>query len=247
MKDKSWIIIFIMGIALTISLVYSIIVSQKAKNSQSSHTVTTTSIIEMTATTATIKNTLTGTGKTEYKRLVEENKSQENTTENQEIQNTSEQNVEDNDNQDNRVFQIVLSINQEDLSKVRKEQKVEVSIKKEDQILNYLGKVKLINQKTNGQSIITVVIENVDEKLEEGVEAICTLIVEEATDVVALPIEAIQKRDDKTFVELVQEDGSTKELEIETGISDDYYVEITEGLTVGDRVQIVKSTTTVTN
>ena len=34
---------------------------------------------------------------------------------------------------------------------------------------------------------------------------------------------------------------------IKTGISDDYYVEIKEGLNVGDRVQIVKSSTTVVN
>ena len=64
MKNKSWIIILIMGIALTISLGYSIFVSKKANDVQS--TVTTTSIIEMTATTATIKNTLTGTGEIEY-------------------------------------------------------------------------------------------------------------------------------------------------------------------------------------
>ena len=59
MKNKSWIIILIMGIALTISLVYSIIVSQR-KIEPGESTVTTRSIIEMTATTITIKNTLTG-------------------------------------------------------------------------------------------------------------------------------------------------------------------------------------------
>ena len=66
MKDKSWIIILIMGIALAISLGYSIVVSQKTKNIGES-TVTTTSIIEMKASTVTIKNTLTGTGNIEYK------------------------------------------------------------------------------------------------------------------------------------------------------------------------------------
>ena len=55
-----------MGIALAISLGYSIVVSQKTKNIGES-TVTTTSIIEMKASTVTIKNTLTGTGNIEYK------------------------------------------------------------------------------------------------------------------------------------------------------------------------------------
>ena len=58
MKDKSWIIIAIMGLALIISISYSIVVSQRKADAEK--TVTTTSIIEMTATTATIKNTLTG-------------------------------------------------------------------------------------------------------------------------------------------------------------------------------------------
>ena len=66
MKDKSWIIILIMGIALAISLGYSVVVSQRTANIGES-TVTTTSIIEMTATTVTIKNTLTGSGNVEYK------------------------------------------------------------------------------------------------------------------------------------------------------------------------------------
>ena len=65
-NNKSWIIILIMGIALAISLGYSIVVSQKTKNAGES-TVTTTSIIEMKASTVTIKNTLTGTGNVEYK------------------------------------------------------------------------------------------------------------------------------------------------------------------------------------
>ena len=65
MKDKSWIIILIMAIALTISIAYSIFLNQKVRSPGES-TVTTTSIIEMTATTATIKNTLKGTGTIEY-------------------------------------------------------------------------------------------------------------------------------------------------------------------------------------
>jgi len=57
-----------MGIALTISTGYSIVVSQRNSNIGES-TVTTTSIIEMTATTATIKNTLAATGNVEYKKM----------------------------------------------------------------------------------------------------------------------------------------------------------------------------------
>ena len=79
MKNKSWIIILIMGIALTISIAYSIVVSQRKANPGES-TVTTKSIIEMAASTVTIKNTLTGSGEIEYKeKAIDDNNTNEST------------------------------------------------------------------------------------------------------------------------------------------------------------------------
>ncbi len=239
MKNKSWIIILIMGIALTISLGYSIFVSKKANDAQS--TVTTTSIIEMTATTATIKNTLTGTGKIEYKEL--ENVEQENLNV---VNNQEENEHQENIQEENKVYQVSLSINDKDLDKVKEGQRVETVIKNESQPLNYIGKVSRIDKKLNNQSTIIVVIENGNDSIQNQ-EAVCTVIIEEAVNVVALPIEAIQKDGERNYVQKVKDDGTAEEVTINVGISDDYYVEITEGLKVGDRVQIIKSTTTVTS
>lgn len=239
MKNKSWIIILIMGIALTISLGYSIFVSKKANDAQS--TVTTTSIIEMTATTATIKNTLTGTGKIEYKEL--ENVEQENLNV---VNNQEENEQQENIQKENKVYQVSLSINDKDLDKVKEGQRVETAIKNESQPLNYIGKVSRIDKKLNNQSTIIVVIENGNDSIQNQ-EAVCTVIIEEAVNVVALPIEAIQKDGERNYVQKVKDDGTAEEVTINVGISDDYYVEITEGLKVGDRVQIIKSTTTVTS
>lgn len=238
MKNKSWIIILIMGIALTISLGYSIFVSKKANDAQS--TVTTTSIIEMTATTATIKNTLTGTGKIEYKEL--KNVEQENLN----VDNQEENEHQENIQEENKVYQVSLSINDKDLDKVKEGQRVETAIKNESQPLNYIGKVSRIDKKLNNQSTIIVVIENGNDSIQNQ-EAVCTVIIEEAVNVVALPIEAIQKDGERNYVQKVKDDGTAEEVTINVGISDDYYVEITEGLKVGDRVQIIKSTTTVTS
>lgn len=239
MKNKSWIIILIMGIALTISLGYSIFVSKKANDAQS--TVTTTSIIEMTATTATIKNTLTGTGKIEYKEL--KNVEQENLNV---VNNQEENEHQENIQEENKVYQVSLSINDKDLDKVKEGQRVETAIKNESQLLNYIGKVSRIDKKLNNQSTIIVVIENGNDSIQNQ-EAVCTVIIEEAVNVVALPIEAIQKDGERNYVQKVKDDGTAEEVTINVGISDDYYVEITEGLKVGDRVQIIKSTTTVTS
>lgn len=234
MKDKSWIIILIMGIALAISLGYSIVVSQKTKNIGES-TVTTTSIIEMKASTVTIKNTLTGIGNVEYK--TGEIQNDVNELEN----NTEQENVKSS-------YQITLLIEDKNLEKAKIDQETQISIKKDEETLNYLGKVIDINKDVNNKSTLIVEITNPDDKLEKNMQANCTVIIEKAENVVGLPIEAVQKDDDgKAYANVVQDDGSTKQVYINTGISDDYYVEITSGLNVGDRVQIVKSTTTVVN
>ena len=234
MKDKSWIIILIMGIALAISLGYSIVVSQKTKNIGES-TVTTTSIIEMKASTVTIKNTLTGIGNVEYK--TEEIQNDVNELEN----NTEQENVKSS-------YQIILLIEDKNLEKAKIDQETQISIKKDEETLNYLGKVIDINKDVNNKSTLIVEITNPDDKLEKNMQANCTVIIEKAENVVGLPIEAVQKDDEgKAYANVVQDDGSTKQVYINTGISDDYYVEITSGLNVGDRVQIVKSTTTVVN
>lgn len=249
MKNKSWIIILIMGIALAISLAYSIWISQRASDAGES-TVTTTSIIEMTATTATIKNTLTGTGTVEY-REKEEIQNQDTTNTEEQANNEVENNeAEDNVAEENveKTYQITLTIEDKDLEKAKTGQEVEISIKKEDETLTYLGEVTKITENANNHSTLNIEITNPDEKIEENMSATCTVIIEKAENVVALPIEAIQKNDEgEPFVDVVQADGTTQSVSIETGISDDYYVEITSGLSVGDRVQIVKSTTTVVN
>ena len=261
MKDKSWIIIAMMGLALIISISYSVVVSQRKANAEK--TVTTKSIIEMTATTATIKNTLTGKGAVTYKeKEINQNIETQNITtedknnveqDKQEImENNSNENSEietTNDNQDlKKTYQITLSIEDKDVKKVRINQDVEITIKKEERELNYIGKVIKIKEAQNNKSTLDVEITNPDENIEENQIATCTVIIEKAENAIALPIEAIQKDEEqKTYVDLVIEDGTTIKSYIKTGISDDYYVEITEGLNVGDRVQIVKSSTTVIN
>ena len=229
MKNKSWLIILIMGIALTISLVYSIMVSQK-KIEPGESTVTTKSIIEMTATTVTIKNTLTGNGIVE----IESEDIKEDISENiisQEINNK---------------YIITLSIEDKDLDKAKIGQETEINIKDVDNLFDYLGKVVKINEVLNNKSTINIEVLNPNDYLKENMQATCTIIIEKAENVVALPIEAIQKdEDNKEYVDVVGSNGLTTKKYITTGISDNYYVEITSGLKVGERVQIIKSSTTV--
>lgn len=250
MKNKSWIIIVIMGIALTISTAYSIKVSKGAKSTGES-TVTTTSIIEMTATTVTIKNTLTGVGTIEYKEksMLNENINDENkNTIANEAENSDDNNSEKLDiTETEKTYQIELAIEDKDLNKVKIGQDVEIAVKNDEKVMNYLGNVTKINKNAN-KSTINVEIANPNELIQENMTATCTVIIEKAENVVGLPVDAIQTNEtNEKYVDVVQQDGNTTQVLITTGISDEYYVEITQGLRVGDRVQIVKSSTTVVN
>ena len=69
----------------------------------------------------------------------------------------------------------------------------------------------------------------------------CTINIKEVTDVIAVPINAVQTNGDKKYV-IVVENNETKEVEIQTGISDDEYVEVTSGLNGGETIQVVTTT-----
>lgn len=244
MKNKLWIIILIMGIALTISLVYSVIVSHKKANGD--HTITTTSIIEMTATTVTIKNTLSGTGVINYLPTNTFKQDTANASQQENNVSSTENNSSSEVNEVVKSYQIILSVDDKDVNKIIKDQETEISVKNNENSFQYKGKVIDINKESNNKSTIKIEVLNPDNNIQEKMEALCTLVLEKAENVVALPIEAVQIDEaNQKYVDIVLDDGTTKKININTGISDDYYVEITSGLKVGDRVQIIKSSTTV--
>ncbi len=86
------------------------------------------------------------------------------------------------------------------------------------------------------QNVLTVPIQSVttrmpkkDEKKKEG---------DESPDVVILTLEKLKKKDEPAVKEVVflYNEGTSKMVEVKRGISDDSYIEITEGLKEGDQV-----------
>ncbi|MDI6803854.1 MAG: efflux RND transporter periplasmic adaptor subunit [Bacteroidota bacterium] len=86
------------------------------------------------------------------------------------------------------------------------------------------------------QNVLTVPIQSVttrmpkkDEKKKEG---------EESPDVVIVTLEKLKKKDEPAVKEVVflYNEGTVKMVEVQRGISDDSYIEITEGLKEGDQV-----------
>lgn len=71
----------------------------------------------------------------------------------------------------------------------------------------------------------------------EGMSASVEIILEKAEDVIVVPIATISDRGRESFVYTEEgEDTLSGEVAIETGISDETYVEIVSGLTEGDTI-----------
>ena len=68
--------------------------------------------------------------------------------------------------------------------------------------------------------------------------ATCEIIIESAENVVAVPIEAIQTSDEGKYVIVVNEDGTTNNVIVETGISNDAYTEIKSGISENTTVEV---------
>lgn len=235
------------------------------------------SIVQLTASNVSIKNVLTIKGTVE-KKIEQSSTNVENQTEennNTNNNNQTSQNEEDETTQEKASYKITLNLTEETLKKVKESQEVEIKLQKEEKELKYQGKIaKIENDAEN--NIHTATIEfNYDENVQENLEVTCTIIVEEAKDVIAVPLAAVKTREkeenvqnaenlesfqnsenlsssqnlenpsenqakEEKYVIVVNDDGTTSEVVVETGISDDSYVEITSGLSEGQKVQIVE-------
>lgn len=141
---------------------------------------------------------------------------------------------------------MTLSIDESEIGSVKVGQSASITVNANENT-KYTGTITKINQlgtyASSGSTFTaTIKIEN-DGNIKIGMSASCTITLEEKTSVVAVPIEAVQTKNDEKYVVVVNSDGSTSNVDVTTGISDDSYVEITSGLSGGETIQM-KTTTT---
>ncbi len=98
---------------------------------------------------------------------------------------------------------------------------------------------------------VDVAPENLPDFARSGMTATLTFLVEEHTDVPAVPTSALEYRKGKTFVRLPAKDGKEPEAcPVKTGLSENSYTEIVKGLEAGQEVlipQIVRKKETKKN
>lgn len=140
---------------------------------------------------------------------------------------------------------MTLSIDEEDIAKVEVGQEVEITVNAyEDK--TYTGSITKINQigsyASNGSSFTATVKFANDGNVKIGMSASCSVTLEKAENVLAVPVEAVQTKENQKYVVVKSSDGTTKNITVETGISNDAYVEITSGLTGTETIEMTVTT-----
>ncbi len=141
---------------------------------------------------------------------------------------------------------MTLSIDESEIKSVKIGQTAQITVNANES-KKYTGTITKINQigtyASSGSSFTSTISIKNDGNIKIGMSASCTVTLEEKENVMAVSIGAIQTKDSQKYVVVVNSDGSTKNVNVETGISDDSYVEITSGL---DGTETIQKTTTTT-
>lgn len=139
---------------------------------------------------------------------------------------------------------INLSINENEISSINLDQEVEISLTA-DSSKTYAGKISKIDSidtySSSGTTFpVEVSLEN-DGNIKIGMSVSCTINIDELTDVLAIPVDAVQINGDRRYV-IAVENGEIKEVEITTGLSNDEYVQVLSGLNGGETIQVATTT-----
>ncbi len=140
---------------------------------------------------------------------------------------------------------MTMQIEEEQLANVSVGQEAQIQVKVlEDKIYSgYITKVSSSATYSGGNASFSVAVEFPNDGLMKiGMSAICSILLEKAEDVVVVPIEAVQTQNGKSYVTVVQENGTSKQIQVITGIQNDAYIEIISGLEGNETVQITENT-----
>lgn len=139
-------------------------------------------------------------------------------------------------------LEMQLSVDESEIDKIKTNQSVDITLNAfEDK--TFTGKISFINQignySSSGTKYTAIVKFSNDGNVKLGMSGKASIEVEKAENVLAIPIEAVQTRGKEKYVVVVDNDGNTENVVIETGISNEAYVEVKSGLTDEDLVRMV--------
>lgn len=140
-------------------------------------------------------------------------------------------------------LQMSLSLDETELDSIEIGQEAEITLNVNSE-KTYKGWVTSVDEvatySSNGSTFNVYVTFANDESIKLGMSATCNIILDKADNVITVPIEAVQTQNGQKYVIVINEDGTMENKTIETGISNDAYIEIKSGVEEGENVQIIK-------
>jgi HlyD family secretion protein len=142
---------------------------------------------------------------------------------------------------DNKNFYTTISVDETDVPNLKIGQKANIKVNAFPDT-SFTGTVKDISQQgtySNGVSTFNVIIyfDKIND-IKSGMSTEASIVTASKNNVLAVPIEAIRDMDGKKFVILSSDDGKMKMQQVQVGINNGKMVQIVEGLTEGQKVQL---------
>ncbi|MDF2790345.1 MAG: efflux transporter periplasmic adaptor subunit, partial [Neobacillus sp.] len=142
-------------------------------------------------------------------------------------------------------LQTTISVDELDVTKVAVGQAVKITASafEDETFEGVVTNVATVGTSTNGVSTFDVTVQITDPKnLKIGMSTEASISIESKEDAVYVPVEAVYTSGDEKYVLVPTSSDdstqSTNKITVETGITNDTFVEITSGLAEGDSVQI---------
>jgi multidrug efflux pump subunit AcrA (membrane-fusion protein) len=90
---------------------------------------------------------------------------------------------------------------------------------------------------------VSLSIDTRNQVLPAGLTASATIVIEEKSDVLVVPLRAVRRTGREQVVDVVGEDGRSASRPVKTGVQNDQFVEITDGVQEGDQIMVQGTTT----
>ena len=89
---------------------------------------------------------------------------------------------------------------------------------------------------------VKITLKSADERLRVGMTSKANIIIEEKKNVLCVPYDCVREEEGRTYVVVMNEDGTTKEVDVKCGMEGDYYIEISgDGIAEGVKIQTLSS------
>ncbi len=142
---------------------------------------------------------------------------------------------------DTSAYEVVLTIDELDIQGIEAGQKVEVTVDAVEDTMyeGTVSNVSLAGENENGVAGYSVSVGLADAQgLLPGMSANGKITVNNNTDALLVPIDALQTKEGKKVVIVVKDKGVTEEREVTVGLVNNENAEILDGVSEGEKVQI---------